>query len=136
MNLTLTANTVEKTQKPTLNTSFWNAIQAWTFLNEMTHELFSCKQKLDPHIIFSLDIKAKSNSERCVILDLSTCVLHFLHKIHFTDLMSPGQLENVLYKCIMRTIYANKFADRNIQHFESVFYCIERLLKRSFVYDF
>ena len=49
--------------------------------------------------------------------------------------MTPGQLENFLYKCIMRTIYANKLADRNVQHFESVFYCVERLLKRSFVYD-
>ena len=112
------------------------AIQAWTFLNEMTQELFNCTQKLDPNIIFSFGIKAKSNSERCVILDLSTCILHFLQKIHFKDLMTPGQLENFLYKCIMRTIFANKLADRYVQHFEAVYYCVERILKRSFVYDF
>ena len=112
------------------------AIQPLTFLNEMIQELLKCTQNLDPNIIFSLGIKAKSNSERCVVLDLSACILHFLHKIHFKDLMTPGQLENFLYKCIMRTIYANKLADRNVQHFKSVFYCVERLLKRSFVYDF
>ena len=112
------------------------ALQAWTFLNDVTYELFNTKQKIDPNIIFSLGIKASSNSEKSTILDLSTCVLHFLHKIHFKDLMTASELENFFYRCIIRTIYANKLAGRNLQHFESVFYCVERILKRSFRYDF
>ena len=67
----------------------------------MTYELFNTKQKIDPNIILSLGIKARSNSEKSTILDLSTCVLHFVHKIHFMDLMTPSELENFFYKYII-----------------------------------
>ena len=112
------------------------AIQAWTFLNALTQELFEIKQEMTLNIIFMLNIPASSNSEKCVILDLSATILHFLHKLHFKDLMRDNELENFLYRCLLRTIYANRSAGRNLQYFEKIYHCLERLLKKSFILDF
>ena len=92
---------------------------AWAFLNKMTKELFNVTQKVDPSIIFSLSIKAKSNSVKTTILDLSTCVLHFLHKVSFKEKLNPIELECFLFKNIISflTVFANKVIERNVQFF-------------------
>jgi hypothetical protein len=109
---------------------------AWNFLNDLTKAVFNTTQSVDPSIIFSLGIKCKNIPIKTAILDLSTCILQFLHKTSFKDKLNSIELECFLFNCLIKTIFANKAIDRNFQLFESIFFKIQRMLSKSFRYDF
>ena len=109
---------------------------AWKFLNRLTKDVFNTTQNVDPSIIFSLGIKSKNIPIKTTILDLSTCVLHFLHKVSFKEKLNPIELECFFFNNLIKTIFANKAIDRNFQLFESVFFKIQSMLSKTFRYDF